>query len=90
MDEPTKSFCSWVSKNTSAEFMELNINRAISCLQSQKIKGYLGNTGVQSWSGKIVFYYVQSIPNTEITLEYQKTEPATADESFMKFTLVKK
>ena len=88
-DEAVKSFCSWVAQNTSSEFMEANINQALSCLQRQKIKGFIGNTGVNTWSGKISFYYTQAVPDTEVTLEYNKAQPATADESYMKFTLTK-
>jgi hypothetical protein len=49
----SKDFCHWLMENTSTEFMEANVNLAVSCVQGQTIVGYLGNTGVETWSGKL-------------------------------------
>ena len=55
-DKAGNTLCAWLMENTSTEFMEANVNRTMSCLQGQQISGYLGNTGIESWSGKTSFY----------------------------------
>lgn len=83
------AFCAWLMENTSTEFMEANINRAISCLQGQRIDGYIGNTGIESWKGKVRFFSPKiDVANVAVTLEYsvQYFEEG-ADEDFMKITI---
>ncbi len=66
------SFCGWLMNNSSAEFMEANVSIALSCLQGQSIVGHIGNTGVEYWQGKAVFFSPKlSVENVSVTLEYE-------------------
>jgi hypothetical protein len=41
------------------------------CLQGQKILGYIGNTGIEAWSGKAVFFSPRlNVDNVEVEIEY--------------------
>ena len=88
-DKAGESFCRWLMSNTSTEFMEANINRAMSCLQGQRISGYLGNTGIESWSGKASFYnpHLQA-ENVRVTLEYAIDNSKRSREEFLQFTIL--
>lgn len=87
-DNAADAFCSWLVDNTSTEFMEANINQAISCLQRQRISGYIGNTGVESWSGKATFFNPHlSAENVEIDLEYSVDYSSGGGEDFLQFTV---
>jgi hypothetical protein len=87
-DNAADTFCSWLVENTSTEFMEANINQAISCLQRQRISGYIGNTGVESWSGKATFSNPHlSAENVEIDLEYSVDYSSDGAEDFLQFTV---
>lgn len=87
--EASKVFCGWLMENTSAEFMEANINRALSCLQGQEIRGYIGNTGIEYWSGKTKF----SSPHIDaegvnVTLEYfMSYTDDNSEEDYLKITI---
>lgn len=87
-DEAAGTFCSWLMDNTSTEFMEANINSAMSCLQGQRISGYIGNTGIESWSGKASFYSPHiAAENIQVELEYALDNSRDSREDFLQFTI---
>jgi hypothetical protein len=55
-DGPARALCSWLLDRTSTEFMEATVTLAVACVQGQRIHGYLGNTGIESWEGKLRSY----------------------------------
>jgi hypothetical protein len=55
-DEPAIAFCSWLLDRTSTEFMEATVTLAVACVQGQRVQGYIGNTGIESWEGKLRSY----------------------------------
>ena len=70
-DPAGEKYCSWLIENTSTEFMEANVNYLLSCLQGHQIKGSIGNTGIEYWSGKIGFYKPNlGAKNVEVEVEY--------------------
>jgi hypothetical protein len=69
-DSASVAFCAWLIENGSAEFMEANINEAVACLQGQRIKGGVGNTGVISWQGEMSFRHTQLAAGVSAKLTY--------------------
>jgi hypothetical protein len=58
-------------ENTSTEFMEANINSTLSCLQGQEIRGYVGNTGIESWTGRMKLYDPEiEAEDVDVDVEY--------------------
>ena len=92
MLEPSKyiEFCDWLMEYTLTEFMEANINLALSCLQRQEIKGYIGNTGIESWVGKAVFFAPRiDVEDVKIEIEYSVQYFESEDqEDFLKISVV--
>ena len=88
-EEASITFCDWLFEHTSTEFMEANINVALSCLQGQKIVGYVGNTGIELWTGKARFYYPHiDTDNVEIEIEYNVSYfEHDADEDYLQITV---
>ena len=88
-DQGAIAFCAWLMQNTSTEFMEANVNRALSCLQGQRIDGYIGNTGIESWKGMVRFYSPKiEAEGVAISVEYSvQYFEAGAAEDFMKITI---
>ena len=87
-DTAAGAFCGWLMDNTSTEFMEANINNAMSCLQGQRISGYVGNTGIESWSGKASFYSPHmAAENVQVHLEYALDNSKDNREDFLQFTV---
>lgn len=88
-DAASARFCEWLIENTSTEYMEANINIALSCLQGQAIRGNIGNTGVEYWQGKAVFYRPNlSVENVSVTIEYELGYfDKKVDEQRMKITV---
>ncbi|HEV7691335.1 MAG TPA: hypothetical protein VGO52_10945 [Hyphomonadaceae bacterium] len=71
IDDPASvAFCEWLSENGSAEFMEANINQAVACLQGQRIRGSIGNTGVIAWQGEMTFWHTQLAEGVAAKLTY--------------------
>ncbi len=66
-DSPGQELCEWLFENTSTEFMEANVVRALSCLQRQTIRGYVGNTTLEAWSGTASFNRTV-FPNSEASI----------------------
>jgi hypothetical protein len=87
-DLPAHRLCEWLFKNSSTEFMEANVARALSCLQRQTIKGYVGNTTLESWSGSASFNRAV-FPNSDAALvvTWQVGCPACR-EDFLQFEVV--
>lgn len=88
-DLASKKFCAWLIEHTSTEFMEANVNLAMSCLQGHKIVGYIGNTGIETWTGKTKFYSPHiDAEDVVVTLEYSVTyfEDET-DEDYLKISI---
>ena len=81
------AFCEWLMENTSTEFMEANINLSMSCLQGQRIAGVVGNTGIESWSGRASFYSPQLDADVNIDLEYSLDNSPSSGEDFLQFTV---
>ena len=52
-DEAAAAFCSWLMDQISTEFMESPVTLAVACVQGQRIQGYIGNTGIESWEGRL-------------------------------------
>ncbi len=74
--------------NTSTEFMEYNVNRTLSCLQGQRIVGYLGNTGVDAWSGTARFTRLTASEDMfRVELRYALDYSAPSEETMMQLTL---
>ncbi|MEO7916278.1 MAG: hypothetical protein ABIR16_01440 [Dokdonella sp.] len=87
-DKAANAFCGWLMKNTSTEFMEANINLAMSCLQGQRIVGYVGNTGIESWSGKASFYNPHlDDADVHVTLGYGMDNSKQSREDFLQITM---
>jgi len=87
-DSAAKSFCTYLIEQTSTEFLESTINQAMACLQGQKIKGYLGNTGISEWDGKIHFYSPQlDIEDIEIEMQWHMTAGFGAWDDFLRITV---
>lgn len=87
-DDAARRFCSWAMEYASTEFMEVNINRALSCLQGQRIAGPVGNTGVESWSGKTSFYSPQlAADNLSVDMEYFMDNSKDDRVDFLQITL---
>lgn len=84
------NFCRWLMENTSTEFMEANINLALSCVQGQNIKGYIGNTGIETWSGRLRSFAPRiGIYDIAIELEYSVAGFDRQDaEDFLKITVI--
>lgn len=79
--------CSWLLDHTSTEYMEANINGALSCLQGQKLVGIIGGTGLTSWSGKAHFSNPRlDVDNLEVDLIYD-FPACDCDEQYLQFTL---
>ena len=91
-DTASIAFCKWLMENTSTEFMEANINLTLSCLQGQEIHGYIGNTGVESWTGRMKLYYSPRIEveDVEVEVEYSVGYfDSTENEDFLAITVTK-
>ncbi len=88
-DEASANFCNWLYEHSSTEFMEANVNTAMSCLQGHTIVGFIGNTGVESWTGKAKFYNPHlGVDDVSVTLEYNVTYfEEEIDEDFMKIVV---
>jgi hypothetical protein len=81
-------FCAWLMDNTSTEFMEYNVNRTLACLQGQRIVGYLGNTGVDAWSGTARFTRLTASEDMfRVELRYALDYSAPSEETMMQLTL---
>ncbi|MEZ5893061.1 MAG: hypothetical protein R3C58_07950 [Parvularculaceae bacterium] len=89
-DEPASiAFCDWLVEHTSTEFMEANINVALSCLQGHRIAGHIGNTGIESWSGKATFLNPNiASENVEVTVEYSVDYSVNDHEDYLDITVV--
>ena len=75
-------------ENTSTEFMEANITSTMSCLQDQRISGYLGNTGIESWSGKASFYSPHlAAEDVQVDIEYSLDNSVEVREDFLQITV---
>ena len=75
-------------EHTSAEFMEANINVALSCLQGQKIVGYIGNTGVEKWSGSATFSAPRiEAENVAITIDYNVDYSREIADDYLQITV---
>ena len=82
-------FCHWLMDNTSTEFMEANINLAISCVQGQRLSGYIGNTGVESWQGTLRSHGPRiDVDGIAVELEYSLGSLATESEDFLTISIV--
>lgn len=69
--------------------MEANINRAISYLQGQTIRGNIGNTGVWMWKGEMLFFAPAIDEHAEIGLEYSvQYSESGGEEDFLRITIV--
>lgn len=67
--------------------MEANVNRAMSCRQCQPIAGYLGNTGIESWSDKMSSYRAgPEAGNVRGTLDFGLAKATLIREEFLQFT----
>lgn len=87
-DKAASAFCAWLMENTSTEFMEANISRTMSCLQDQRISGYLGNTGIESWSGKASFYSPHlAAEDVQVDIEYSLDNSVEVREDFLQITV---
>lgn len=76
-------FCRWLLENASTEFMQANINLAMSCLLGQRIVGYIGNTGIESWSGKAVFFIPKIDSDVKVEVEYSVDFASDDKEDFL-------
>ena len=86
-DSAAGNLCRWLMENTSTEFMEANINITMACLQGQRISGYVGNTGIESWSGKASFYSSNLVAgDVTIQLEYALDNSGESREDFLEIT----
>jgi hypothetical protein len=87
-DQAAKGFCTYLVEQTSTEFLEATINQAMACLQGQRIKGYLGNTGISEWDGKIRFYSPNlDIEDIEIEMQWHMTAGFGAWDDFLRITV---
>jgi hypothetical protein len=85
----TQAFCEWLMENTSTEFMEANINLAITCVQGQNIRGYLGNNGISSWTGEMRSFSPRiGVYDVAIDLEYRVALDNDGCEDFLKITVM--
>lgn len=84
-DAAGDDFCRWLLENSSTEFMETNINSALSCLQGQRIIGYIGNTGVESWTGRTVFLTPKIRSDVDVEVEYSVDYSSDDKEDFIQF-----
>lgn len=89
-DAASDAFCRWFLENSSTEFMEVNINRALSCLQGQRIVGYIGNTGIESWSGKTTFFIPNISSDVNVEVEYSVDYATDDREDFIQFKVIAK
>lgn len=82
------AFCTWLIENTSTEFMEANINLAVSCLQGHSIYGHIGNTGIEKWNGEMSFYSPNIDADVKVDLAYsvQYFDDASV-EDFLRITV---
>ncbi len=87
-DAAAEQFCQWLIENSSTEFMEVNINRTVSCLQGQRIVGYIGNTSVESWSGKARFSMPKLTADVEVEIEYSVDYVTNEKEDFIQFKVI--
>jgi hypothetical protein len=88
-DDPEgMAFCDWLIEHGSAAFMEANINQAIACLQGQRIRGSIGNTGVISWRGEMEFWHTQLAEGVTARLNYFIPDfERRADERYLEITI---
>ena len=87
-DGAAKAFCTYLIEHTSTEFMEATINEAMACLQGQKIKGYVGNTGISEWDGKIRFYSPNlDVEDIEIEMQWHMTAGFGGWDDFLRITV---
>ena len=87
-DNAGDTHCAWLMENMSTEFMEANVNRTMSCLQGQQISGYVGNTGIESWSGKASFYSPDlAAENVQVDLVYSLDDSLESREDFLQITV---
>lgn len=87
-DEASITFCDWLIEHTSTEFMEANINVALSCLQGQKITGYIGNTGIEMWSGSATFFAPRvEVENVAITIDYNVDYSREIADDYLQITV---
>lgn len=87
-DLAARRFCAWLMDNTSTEFMEYNVNRTLHCLQGQRVVGYLGNTGVDAWSGTARFTRLTASDDLfRVELRYALDYESPSEETVMELTL---
>ena len=87
-DGAAKTFCTYLIEQTSTEFLEATINEAMACLQGQKIKGYIGNTGISEWDGKIRFYSPNlDVEGVEIEMQWHMTAGFGAWDDYLRITV---
>ena len=83
-------FCRWFLENSSTEFMEMNINKALSCLQGLRIVGHIGNTGIESWSGKATFFIPKITSEVDVEIEYSVDYTTDDKEDFIQLKVLAK
>lgn len=90
-DAASITFCKWLMENTSTEFMEANINSTLSCLQGQEIRGYIGNTGIESWTGRMKLYSPEiEAEDVDVVVEYSVGYfGSTENEDFLEITVTR-
>ena len=86
-DAPSALFCRWLLQNSSTEFMEANVNEAVSCLQGQEIKGYLGNNGISAWSGEMSLYRPKIDADVGIDVRFAVHDFRSDDEDFLEIVI---
>ena len=86
-DAASDRFCRWLLENSSTEFMEVNINRTLSCLQGQRIIGYIGNTGIETWSGRAVFAIPKLKADVRVEVAYAVDYATEGGEDFLNLTV---
>ena len=90
-DAASITFCTWLMENTSTEFMEANINSTLSCLQGQEIKGYIGGTGIESWTGRMKLYSPKiEAEDVDVEVAYSVGYfDSTESEDFLEITITR-
>ena len=82
------AFCDYLIHFTSTEFMEATINEAMACLQGQRLKGYVGNTGISEWDGKVRFYSPRiKVEGVEIEMSWHMTAGFGAWDDFLRISV---
>lgn len=83
-------FCDFLMNHTSTEFMEGTVNEAMACLQGQKIKGYVGNTGIADWEGKVRFFAPQiKVDDIEIKMSWHITAGTGSWDDYLRIEVLR-